>query len=84
MTTTSTCSLRLPRSVKAALEKLAKEEGISLNQFVATAVAEKPAAMRTAAFFSERQARADESAFRKILTRKSGETPIPDDQLTSG
>lgn len=47
---TNTYPLRLPRSVKAAVEQLAKEEGISLNQFVATAVAEKLAAMRTATF----------------------------------
>jgi predicted HicB family RNase H-like nuclease len=59
MSESSTYPLRLPRSVKLAAEKLAKEEGISLNQLVATAVAEKLAAMRTAAFFLERKQRAD-------------------------
>ena len=80
MTTMSTYPLRLPRSVKAAVEKLAKEEGVSLNQFVATAVAEKLSAMRTEAFFAERAGRSDPDAFRRILTRDGGEPPRPDDE----
>lgn len=56
MRNTSTYPLRLPRSVKLAVEKMAKEEGVSLNQFVATAVAEKLSAMNTAAFFYGMQA----------------------------
>jgi hypothetical protein len=73
MKTTSTYPLRLPRSVKAAAEKMAQDEGISLNQFVATAVAEKLAVMNTADFFAERKARADLAAFKRILKRKGGE-----------
>ena len=83
MSMTSTYPLRLLRSVKAAVEKLAKEEGVSLNQFVATAVAEKLTAMRTAAFFAERKERADLEAFRSILTRKGGQPPRAGDELTS-
>jgi hypothetical protein len=79
----STYPLRLPRSVKAAVEKLAKEEGVSLNQFVATAVAEKLAAMRTAAFFAERRERADLEAFRAILARKGGQPPKAGDEIAS-
>ena len=82
MSNTSTYPLRLPRSIKAAVEKLAKEEGVSLNQFVATAVAEKLAAMSTAAFFSKRRERADFEAFRSILTRKGGQPPKAGDELT--
>ena len=41
---TSTYPLRLPVSIKSEAEKLAASEGTSLNQFVATAVAEKVAA----------------------------------------
>jgi hypothetical protein len=73
MKTTSTYPLRLPRSVKAAAEKMAQDEGISLNQFVARAVAEKLAVMNTADFFAERKARADLAAFKCILKRKGGE-----------
>ncbi|MBF0332666.1 MAG: toxin-antitoxin system HicB family antitoxin [Alphaproteobacteria bacterium] len=80
MTTSSTYALRLPRSIKAAVEKIAKEEGVSLNQFVATAVAEKLSAMKTATVFAERRERADMAAFRRILTREGGEPPRPDDE----
>jgi hypothetical protein len=80
MKTTSTYPLRLPRSVKAAAEKMAQDEGISLNQFVATAVAEKLAVMNTADFFAERKARADLAAFKRILKRKGGEPPRPGDE----
>jgi len=81
MSTTSTYPLRLPASIKAAAEKLAREEGISLNQFVATAVAEKLAAMNTATFFMERRDRADLEALRNLLTRTGGELPRKGDEI---
>ena len=76
----STYPLRLPRSVKAAVEKLAREEGISMNQFVATAVAEKLAAMNTAAFFAERANRSNLAAFKRLLRRKGGTPPREGDE----
>ena len=83
MSNTSTYPLRLPTSVKAAAEKLAKEEGVSLNQFVATAVAEKLSAMNTAAFFAERKEPANFESFRAILTRQGGEPPKDGDELVA-
>ena len=77
----STDPLRLPRSVKAEVERRAKEDGISVNQFVATAVAEKLAAMSTAEFFAERRGRADFAAFDRLMQRQGGEVPAPDDAL---
>jgi hypothetical protein len=41
--------LMLPRSVKAAAQRLAAEDGVSLNQFIAVAIAEKIGAVETAA-----------------------------------
>jgi hypothetical protein len=77
----STYPLRLPRSVKAEVERLAKAEGVSVNQFVASAVAEKLAAMSTAAFFAERRNRADFRAFDRLMRRKGGEAPRPGDTV---
>jgi post-segregation antitoxin (ccd killing protein) len=77
----STYPLRLPHSIKAEVMRRAKEDGISVNQFVATAVAEKLAAMNTAAFFAERRARADMKAFDRLMRRKGGEPPAPDDTI---
>lgn len=73
--------LRLPLSLKAALEKLSKQDGASINQFVVMAVAEKVSAMNTAAFFEQRREVGDRKVFRRILDRKDGEPPGPDDEI---
>ena len=77
----STYPLRLPRSIKAEVERRAKQEGTSVNQFVATAVAEKLAAMGTAEFFAERRSCADFAAFDRLMQRQGGEAPGPDDTI---
>jgi len=59
MTETMTYPLRLPRSLKRAVERQSKEDRTSINQFVATAVAEKLSALQTAEFFTDRKRRAD-------------------------
>jgi hypothetical protein len=52
----STYPLKLPSSVKAAAARLAKEDGVSLNQFIAAAVAEKVGVLETAGEFLRRRA----------------------------
>ncbi|MFY8093167.1 MAG: pilus assembly protein HicB [Niveispirillum sp.] len=84
MSRMSTYPLRLPASVKAEAERVAAEDGTSLNQFVATAVAEKLAAMRTATFFAERRGLGDREAFRALLTRDGGQPPQPGDEMPKG
>ena len=73
--------LRLPASLKAAVAEISREEGTSINQFVAMAVAEKISAMKTAEFFTARGAEADIEAARRLLRRDGGQTPTPDDRL---
>ena len=51
-----------------------------MNQFVATAVAEKLAVMKTAEFFAERRQRADLMALRRLLERDGGQTPREGDE----
>ena len=48
--------LKLPRSIKAAAERLAREDGVSLNQWIAAAVAEKVGSVETAAAFLRQRA----------------------------
>lgn len=82
MTKVSTFPLRLPISLKNAVEKLAAADGTSINQFLVMAAAEKLAAITTAeAFFAERKARADPDSAIRFLTRKGGEPPRKDDRL---
>jgi hypothetical protein len=81
MTETKTYPLRLPRSLKDAVERLSREDGTSINQFVATAVAEKVSALQTARFFADRKARADFKAFDKIMKRRRGKPPREGDEI---
>ncbi|MDE0026270.1 MAG: hypothetical protein OXP69_17825 [Spirochaetaceae bacterium] len=77
----STFPLRLPASLKAAVAAISREEGTSINQFVAMAVAEKVSAMKTADFFSERREDADIEAARRLLRRTGGSPPRPEDRM---
>jgi hypothetical protein len=80
-TRVATFPLRLPVSMKAALEKISKRDGTSMNQFLVIAAAEKIAAMETEKFFAERRGRADDKAFLRILNRKGGEEPRSEDRI---
>jgi len=81
MKETSTYPLRLPRSLKQAVARLSRQEGTSINQFVATAVAEKIAALETARFFEDRKKRVDFKAFDRIMKRRGGERSRPGDEM---
>ena len=52
----SSYPLKLPASVKSAAQRLAKQDGVSLNQWIAVAVAEKVGAVETAADFLKKRA----------------------------
>ena len=63
------------------MAEISKADGTSINQFVATAVAEEGSALRTAAFFNDRAVRADVDAARRLLRRQGGQPPESEDQL---
>jgi hypothetical protein len=75
-------ALRLQPSLRAAAERLAAEEGISLNQLINVAVAEKLAAIGTEEFFRERAKRGKREAFLKFLDEAGDEPPAEGDELT--
>ena len=73
--------LRLQLSLLGEVQKLAGQEGITVDQLINVAVAEKLSAFRTEAYFRERAARADLDQAREILTRAGkGNPPIPGDE----
>jgi hypothetical protein len=80
-TRVSTFPLRLPVSLKAALERISKRDGASMNQFLVIAAAEKIAAMETERFFAERKNLADRKAFRRIRNGGGGAPPRPEDAI---
>ena len=80
MTELSTYPLRLPRSIRAGIERLSKQDGISINQFASIAVAEKLAIMQAETYFAERIARADLEAFDQLMSRSGGQAPRAEDE----
>jgi len=80
----STLSLRLPESLHRQLTDLAKSEGISLNQLIATAAAEKLAALTTEEYFEERARRASRKKFEAALATVPQAPPLPGDELPPG
>ncbi|MFM1918404.1 MAG: hypothetical protein RLZZ303_38 [Candidatus Hydrogenedentota bacterium] len=77
----STYPLRMPASLKAAVTKLSKDDGSSINQFVVMAVAEKVSALGAEEYLRERAARADMEAFDRIMNRSGGAEPETRDRV---
>lgn len=78
----ATISLTMPRSLKRAAEDCALDRGVSLDEFIASAVVEKVSALRTVADLRARAKRADRAAFRDVLARAGrGQPPVPGDEL---
>jgi hypothetical protein len=76
----STYLLKLPTSVKTAAARLAKGEGVSLNQFIAVA-SPKRLVMETAREFLERRAGdAKPKDLLKYLRKAGREQPVESDR----
>jgi hypothetical protein len=72
--------LKLPVSIKKAAQRLAKEDGVSLNQWIAAAVAQKVGVVETAAeFFKKRAGNATGEGLIKFLRTAPKNTPEPED-----
>jgi len=78
----ATYPLKLPASIKAAAARLAKEDGVSLNQWIATAVAQKVGAVETAAdFLVRRSSGSTGDRFAAFLEKVPDVAPEPGDEL---
>ena len=77
---TARVSLHLPASLKAAAEEFTRRDGVSLNQFISTAVAQKVGAVEAADFFRKRGADGDRQRAIGFLGAVPDVPPIPDDE----
>jgi len=77
----STLSLRLPDSLHEQIKKLAKQDGISINQFVSSAVAEKMSALMTVDYLEKRASKSNKSKFKKALSKIKNTEPENFDKL---
>ena len=65
----STISLRLSESLHARVRAVAEREGVSINQLITTALAEKLSALLTADYLAERAARGSRERFLHALAQ---------------
>ncbi len=77
----SSLSLRLPESLHDKIRELAKREGISINQFIASAAAEKMSALLAEEYLAERGARASHEKYRAALAKVADAEPVLGDEL---
>ncbi|HVZ40507.1 MAG TPA: toxin-antitoxin system HicB family antitoxin [Candidatus Kapabacteria bacterium] len=77
----SVLSIRLPESLHEKAKELARREGISVNQFMASALAEKLTALLTEEYLNERAARGDRTAFKKVMSRVRDRQPDRGDEM---
>lgn len=78
----ATLSLRLPESVHRKLGELAEREGISINQLINSAVAEKLAALMTEEYLGSRGQRGSRRKFQAVLKKVRDVPPDSGDELS--
>ena len=78
----ATYPLKLPLSIKKAAQRLAKEDGVSLNQWIAAAVADKVGVVETLAeFFKQRAGKATGGGMVKYLRTAPRMTPERENEI---
>lgn len=77
----TTLSLRLPDSVHKQLKEYAERDGVSMNQFISTAVAEKLASLATMEYWEQRARRGSKDKFAAVLDKVPDVEPEEDDKL---
>jgi hypothetical protein len=74
-------SVRLPESVHRHIREIAKTEGVSINQLISSAIAEKISAIMTEEYLAKRAERADIKDIKRILNKVGDRAPLKGDEL---
>lgn len=74
-------SVRLPDSLHKGVRELAEREGVSINQFIATAVAEKLAALMTEEYLDRRAQRGSRAKYEAALAQVPDVEPEAHDRI---
>jgi len=77
----TTLSLRLPSSLHRQIAEMAKRDGITIDQFVSTAAAEKLAALLTVDYLEQRARRAGRDKSQAVLAKVPDVEPEEHDKL---
>jgi len=74
--------VKLPPSLQRRLHQLAKRDESSVNQFVASAIAEKMSAMETASYLQKQKKAVSRKKFERALKLIPDVPPLPGDEIT--
>jgi hypothetical protein len=74
-------NLELPSSIHLRAKELAERDGVSLDQLVALALAEKMSALDTVNYLKMRGARASREKFEAALAKIPARPPLPGDEF---
>jgi len=77
----STLSLRLPESLHRKIKELSESEGISINQFLSSAAAEKMSALLTVDYLKAEARKGTRLDFEAVLSKVPDVDPEPHDRL---
>ena len=77
----STVRVHLPHPLHTKVKEVAQQDGISLDQFIATAAAEKLSALMTADYLRQRAERSSQKAFEQALSEIPDVEPEEHDKL---
>ena len=80
----STLSLRIPDSLHRTLKSVAEQDGVSINQFVSLAVAEKLSAIQTFNLIAERAAKGSQQSFIEAMSMVPAAEVVEGDELPDG
>ena len=81
MTTKAAYPLKMPASLRQTAERLAAEDGVSLDQWINVAVAQKIGAVETAERLRGRYGKARPDDLREVLANVPDAPPMPGDEL---
>jgi hypothetical protein len=76
----SSLSLRLPDSIHRHIKEIAQREGVSINQFISSAVTEKVSALMTEDLLEARAKKAKKSGFKRVLDKVPDRAPVSGDE----
>ncbi len=76
-----TINLRLPESIHNQVRELASQDGISINQFITSALAEKMSALLTEEYLKKRAKQSSHKKFAQALSKVSDQAPQAYDKL---
>jgi hypothetical protein len=79
----SRLNIQIPDSLYSSLQRLAEQDGVSMDQFVAVAIAEKIAALTTEHYLQERASRGSRASYEAVLAKVPDVEPELQDRLPS-